>query len=229
MGDNLMPNGLRRVAKRGAHPWPGHYGSARAFAVNPRAPKARSVAGFGGLTAQRGQASRLSCQEGREAPLRDAGSEQPSRANGVVEGQTPPKRINSEQAPRRNLVYAVNPSGRQRLWQAVIVSARASRERSSEARQFSKCHRPRAGTHNVSDPADPGMTAGVAAGTAGARARSRRGQRASPSRGDARVSIVGHGRAALGLAPGCHVASVCVSSAIGCGPSRFVEEVIAVE
>ena len=50
MGDNLVPNGLsglQRLAK--GHPWPGHYGSARALAVNPRAPKARALVGFGGI------------------------------------------------------------------------------------------------------------------------------------------------------------------------------------
>ena len=43
----------------------GHYGSARTFAVNPARIKARPC-GLRGLTAQRGQARWLSCEE---APL----------------------------------------------------------------------------------------------------------------------------------------------------------------
>src|SRR5215472_7751663 len=59
MGDNLVPNGLSEGCKvsfsrladgaREEHPWPGHCGSARAFAVNPRAPKARALCGLRGI------------------------------------------------------------------------------------------------------------------------------------------------------------------------------------
>src|SRR5215469_1639105 len=79
MGDNLVPNGLSEGCKvsfsrladgaREEHPWPGHCGSARAFAVNPRAPKARALCGLRGIDrSARPSKCGVSCQECREAP-----------------------------------------------------------------------------------------------------------------------------------------------------------------
>src|ERR1700757_4155997 len=70
---------LRRIVRldkqteppRRAHSWHGHYGSARAFAVNPARLKARPLRARG-LTAQRGQARGSSCQEWNDAPRRKA-------------------------------------------------------------------------------------------------------------------------------------------------------------
>src|SRR5580693_9931467 len=57
---------------RRAHSWHGHYGSARAFAVNSARLRARPLRARG-LTAQRGQARGSSCQEWNDAPSQEGG------------------------------------------------------------------------------------------------------------------------------------------------------------
>ena len=58
-----------QISCSGEHLWHGHCSLARAFAVNPARQEARPF-GLRGLTAQRGQARGLSCQECGNALVR---------------------------------------------------------------------------------------------------------------------------------------------------------------
>ena len=65
---SLTPHASDECVAAVTHYGIGHYGLARAFAVNP-ARQGAPLAGFGGLTAQRGQASGYHAKEWRIAHL----------------------------------------------------------------------------------------------------------------------------------------------------------------